>query len=132
MEQNPLKKIVKEAFSFTTPTRAVSWETNMIRWPIGATTNSGASEDNFLNMAKMDEEAAKAPKIKPYPLDVVTDLIVTNYTNLTRLKKTLIEALKYPNLSNTDKIILKKEIKKLKKVIAFTKQMYYNIEKIVL
>ena len=80
----------------------------------------------------MDEEKGRAGKIKPYPLDFINDLIVTNYTNLCSLKKTLIESLKYPDLSNADIVILKKEIKNVSIMIAYMQKMYYNVDKITL
>ena len=52
------KETLNELFSFTKPNLASSWETNMIRWPHGATTNSGTFEKNFFNRAKEEEENA--------------------------------------------------------------------------
>jgi hypothetical protein len=127
-----LKKIVKELYSFTTPRTASSWETNMVRWPIGASSNSGSSERNFINRAKEDEEKAKAPKIKPYPLDFINDSIVKNYEELIKTKRLLLETLKYPSISSAEKTVLKKEIKVINVIIDRVKKMYYNIDKISL
>lgn len=124
--------VLKELYSFTTPRTSSSWETNMIRWPIGATTNSGVSEKNFLNRAKEEEEKAKAPSIKPYPLDFVNDSIVKVYEELIKLKKSLVSSVKYPDLTSQEKIIIKKEIKKINLIVDKIKEMYYNIEKITL
>ena len=130
--KNPIEQVLKDSFSYTTARNASSWDSNMVRWPIGASSNSGACEDNFLNAAKMEEEKGKATKIKPYPLDFINDLIVTNYTNLASLKKTLVESLKYPDMSNADIAILKKEIKNVSIMIAYMQKMYYNVDKIAL
>ena len=130
--KNPIEQVLKDSFSYTTARNASSWDSNMVRWPIGASSNSGSCENNFLNAAKMDEEKGRAGKIKPYPLDFINDLIVTNYTNLCSLKKTLIESLKYPDLSNADIVILKKEIKNVSIMIAYMQKMYYNVDKITL
>lgn len=126
------KDILDEAFSFTTPRTATSWETNMIRWPVGATTNSGASERNFLNQAKDHEERSKAPPIKPYPLDFINDSIVDIYTDLQKLKRTLKSAIKYPDLTSAEKQLIKKEIKNVSSMVEKLKEMYYNIDKITL
>jgi hypothetical protein len=127
-----IEEILNELYSFTTPRTSSSWETNMIRWPVGATTNSGVSEKNFLNRAKEEEQNAKAKPIKPYPLEFVNDYIVKSYTNLIDLKKMLISSVKYPDLSSQEKTILKKEIKKINFMVEKLKEMYYNIEKITL
>jgi len=123
---------LKEAFQGTTPRTASSWESNMIRWPVGATSNSGASESNFLNRAKEDEENAKAPKIKPYPLDFIGDNIVDVYTSLINLKNSLKSSIKYPDLSTNDKNIIKREIKKINIMIEHLQKMFYTIDKITL
>lgn len=111
---------------------ASSWESDMIRWPHGATTNSGQFEQNFLNRAKEEDEKSKANTIKPYPLDFISDNIVDQYEALNKLKILLKQSLKYPNLGNEDKVILKKEIKNVKRMIDILQEMYYNIEKITL
>lgn len=130
--KKPIDQLLKELFSFTTPRTASSWETDMIRWPIGATSNSGSSESNFMANAKVEEEKARAARIKPYPLDFINDTIVDNYTNLCKLKKALKESIRYPNLSTDDIRILKKEIKTTALMIEKLKEMFYNIDKITL
>lgn len=132
---NPFEKIVNEFFatnSFANPRNASSWETNMIRWPHGATTNSGTYEKNFYNRAKEEEENAKGKPIKPWPLDFIGDNIIKTYENLITLKNTLKASLRYPDMSNSQKQIIKNEIQKINEVIDIIKEMFYNIEKITL
>lgn len=128
--KNNNDKTLNELFSFTKPNLASSWETNMIRWPHGATTNSGTFENNFFNRAKEDEENSKAPERFPYPLDFVVDDMVKTYENLHRLKSNLISTLKYPNLKQSEKNVLKKQIKMLNLMIEKIKEMSTQIEKI--
>ena len=130
--QKPVEQILKELLSFSQSRSPASWESNMIRWPLGASSNSGSSESNFLNNAKVEDEKAKAPKIKPYPLNFINDNITDIFLKLCELKKTLIQAIKYPGLSKSDTLILKKEVKNIVQVIDLFKKMYYNIEKVSL
>lgn len=131
-KKKPIEQVLKELFSFTQARTASSWESDMIRWPIGASSNSGSSEQNFLNNAKVENEKARAPKVKPYPLDFINDTIVDNYTNLCKLKHIMLEALKYPDLGQDDIVILKKQIKTIKAMIDNLKDVFYNVEKITL
>ena len=125
-------KLLNELFSYTKPNLASSWETNMIRWPHGATTNSGSFENNFFRKAKEDEENSKAPSRFPYPLDFVIENMVVTYENLYKLKSSLLAALKYPNLKNSERDILKSEIKVIRLMMKRLKKMSLQIEKIKL
>ena len=133
---NPFEKILNEFMasdhSYTSDRNASSWESNMIRWPHGATTNSGTHEKNFLNRAKDDEEKAVAPTIKPYPLDFINDSISNLYEEMIRLKATMKESLKYPDLGREDIKILQKEMKNIQTMIDNLQDMFYNIDKISL
>jgi hypothetical protein len=132
---NPFEKVLKEfqgTNSWANPRNASSWESNMIRWPHGATTNSGTYERNFFNRAKEEEEAAKAPAIKPYPLDFINDNITSIYEDLKKLKRSLQQSIKYPGIAKEDRKKLQKEIKKVNEMVDNLEGMYYNIEKISL
>jgi len=132
---NPFEKVLNEFFatnSFSNPKNASSWESNMIRWPHGATTNSGTFENNFMNMARMEDEASKAPPIKPFPLDFINDDLVKIYTDLVSLRTKLKQTLKFPNIGGQDKKTLQKEIENTTKMIDFIQEMFYNIENISL
>ncbi len=134
-DKNPFEKVLNEFFtgnSYTQPRTASSWETNMIRWPHGATTNSGTYEKNFFNRAKEEEEAAKAPAVKPYPLDFINDNICSIYEDLKKLKRSLQQSIKYPDIGTDDVRRLQGEIKNVKKMIDMLEEMFYNIEKISL
>lgn len=132
---NPFEKVLNEFFatnSFANPRNASSWESNMIRWPHGATTNSGTYERNFYNRAKEEEELAKAPAVKPYPLDFINDNITGIYDQLMKLKRSLQQAIKYPDIGTEDVKRLQSEIKKVTLMIDNLQEMFYNIEKISL
>lgn len=133
---NPFEKVLTEFMassnSFTSDRNASSWESDMIRWPHGATTNSGTAEKNFLNRAKQEEEASKAPVLKPYPLEFINDIITNLYEEMTKLKSTIKEAMKYPELGREDIKVLQTELKNIKKMIDNLQDMFYNIEKITL
>ena len=77
-----------------------------------------------------DEEKrqSQAPKIFPYPLAHITDRLVDIFEAIGNTRGDFITAINYPNMSEKEMEILKKELDMLDKIAKRVKVMSDNIE----
>lgn len=113
----------KEAFNQLVNTS--DWIGSFKKEPFSTSFYSKFKKNNNKIFKDIEEYQTKAPKIKPYPLDRIDDLLLNLYDLLLKIKRIILNSKNYINLNKYEKIILKKSLKNIKKMI----KMIENIKK---
>jgi len=126
------RKIIKEYNVSDVLNRSapMSWQSAHARYPYGAINSSEMNKDyNFVDQ-KREEKNNTAPKLFPYPLDNIINNLVDVYEGFGRVRYSLKSALDYPNLSEEERNVIKREYYMVEKIVQRLKLMSRNIEEL--
>ena len=114
-----------------------SWAT-----PVGSDSGSGnkgflgrklsamfSMDDLTAALYKEEERENKANQILPFPLEQVDELTATIDINLSQLKATLLQAYRSGLLKQSEKVLVKNAVKKLKKARQKIQSIAFDIDK---
>jgi len=125
----PIKSL-KEAFSYTTSVRGTTWSPSNPTPPFKV-QQGPTYFDGILNSLQKNEELnQRAPNILPYPLDRIVDQLATDFIELEKTKSILLTSYRTALLSNDERVLLKKQIQKIKDCMKVIKKISYEVERL--
>ena len=86
-------------------------------------------DDLTAALYKEEEKENKANQLLPFPLEQTESFVSIINANIIELKKSLLQAYQSGLLTKSEKELIKKQIKKLKKASLCIKSVLFNIEK---
>ncbi len=86
-------------------------------------------DDLTAALYKEEEKENKTNQILPFPLEQTGSFVSIINTNIMELKKTLLQAYRSGLVKKSEKILIKNQIKKLKKAKQYIKSVLFDIEK---
>ncbi len=127
-----LSTTFKESFGDITPGTTQYFNPDRKDVTAQNSNRSGVTYDMLKNRIKEEEKNAQAPKVLPFPLDRSTTQLANIYLEMYSLKTTFINTIKNGLLTNSERNLLRKQIKELEKMIKTIRIMSYNVEQITI
>jgi len=78
------------------------------------------------------EPPTDAPKIMPFPLDRITDQLVTSHEGLSTVKNTMLITIRSALLNKQEKALLRLNIKEIDQCLTTVRKISKDVERIVL
>lgn len=122
-------KSIKEAFSYTTTVNGTQWDPTRGTAPFNVMSGTGYIENMLTGRANEEERLQKSERVLPFPLDRIIDQLVTNFETLSKTKVTLILSKQSALLSDEEKVLLKKDIKKVEYCMEVIKDISKDVER---
>lgn len=123
-------KSIKEAFSYTTAVQGKTWSPSNPTPPFKVQQGPTYFDGILNSLQKQEELNQRAPNILPFPLDRIVDQLATDFIELEKTRGILLSSYRTALLSNDERMLLKKQIQKIKDCMKVIKKMSYDVEKL--